>query len=269
VHGKTYPGSTEHQRLLRAIVEQYADDDRVLAVSVFGSIGRGTWDEHSDLDLDVVLADGVSVDAPVEMRRLCEAIGEQPVIAVRDRDADAYVVLASLMELSIRYHPLQTTKVNIVESLVVLGGRLSHAEIAEAGLRNPNPPPPTVADLVAAALRQVVTLEAKLHRRRFWLAYLLLHEARERLLRVYAASHGAQRPYHVLDAADPSLLDRLRRTVPGDDLPSIQRALVALLDLLEHDLGTLSAGQAQLTEAQCGIVAQLRARQARLDLRAE
>ena len=38
----TYPGTAEHQALLRAIAEQYAADDRVLAVSVFGSLGRGT-----------------------------------------------------------------------------------------------------------------------------------------------------------------------------------------------------------------------------------
>jgi predicted nucleotidyltransferase len=252
---------------LRAIVEQYAADERVLAVSVFGSVGRGTWDEHSDLDLDVVIADGVTVDAPAEARRLCEAIGEEPVIVVPDRDDAADVVLASLMGLSIRYHPLHTTKVNIVESLAVLGGRLGHAEIADAGRGNWTQRTPDIADLMAAALRHVVTLDAKLHRRTFWLAYLLLHEAREGLLRLYAACHGGRRPYHALDGAtDPALRDRFRRTLPGDDLPSIQRALLTLLDLLEHDLGALSAGQARLTEAQRRIVAQLRARQARFDL---
>ena len=54
VESTMYPGTPEHQALLRAIAEQYADDDRVLAVSVFGSLGRGTWDQYSDLDLDVV-----------------------------------------------------------------------------------------------------------------------------------------------------------------------------------------------------------------------
>jgi predicted nucleotidyltransferase len=70
------PGTPEHQRLLRAIADQYAGDNRVLAVSVFGSLGRGTWDAYSDLDLDVVLADGVTLDAPEEAQRLCVAIGD-------------------------------------------------------------------------------------------------------------------------------------------------------------------------------------------------
>jgi hypothetical protein len=36
-----YPGSEHHQRLLRAIVAHHGDDPRVLAVIVFGSVGRG------------------------------------------------------------------------------------------------------------------------------------------------------------------------------------------------------------------------------------
>ena len=38
--------------MLRAIVACYAGDPRVSAVVVFGSLGRGTWDSLSDIDLD-------------------------------------------------------------------------------------------------------------------------------------------------------------------------------------------------------------------------
>ena len=263
----TYPGGPEHQRLLRAIAEHYADDDRVLAVTVFGSVGRGTWDEYSDLDLDVVIADAVTLDVPGEVRRLCECLGRVPVVIVPDRDDAADVVLASLMEFSIRYHPLRSTNANIVESMVVLTGRLDHAEIAAAGLKNRKPHAPSFADMVGACVRQAVTVDAKLHRRKFWLAYLVLYEARDRLLRLFAASHGAQRPYHVIDAIlDQSLRVRLGRTLPHDDLPSLQRAFLALIDVLDHDLEALSAGRARLTEAQRQVLAQLRARQANLDL---
>lgn len=262
-----FPGTPEHRRLLRAIADQYVGDDRVLAFAVFGSLGRGTWDAYSDLDLDVVLADGVTLDATEEVRRLCVAIGEQPVIVVPDRSDAADVVLASLMELSIRYHPLAATSPNIVESLVVLAGPLDRAAIVEAGLRNRRTDQPGIPDLLGACLRQVVTADAKLHRRRFWLAYLVLHKARERLLRLYAAAHGAGRPYHALDAAaDPAFRARLSRTLPGDDLPSLQRAFLAVLDVVEHDLDALSAGQARLTDGQRQILTQIRTRQARLDL---
>jgi predicted nucleotidyltransferase len=269
VRSPTYPGTPEHQALLRAIAEAYTDDDRVLAVAVFGSLGRGTWDEYSDLDLDVVTVDGVTLDAPEEVRRLCQMFGQEPVVIVPDRDDAADVVLASLMELSIRYHPLQSTSPNIVDSLVVLAGRLDHTAIVAAGLANRKRRPPDVAELVGACVRQVVTTDAKLHRRTFWLAYLVLHQARERLLELFAGTHGGQRTYHAIDAApDQALRVRLGKTLPGDDLPSLQRAFLGMLDLLEHDLDALSAGQARLTEAQRQVVAQLRARQANLDLSA-
>ncbi len=255
--------------MLHAIADHYADDDRVLAVTVFGSVGRGTWDEYSDLDLDVVIADGVRLDVPNEVRRLCQALGQEPVVVVPDRDDAVDVVLASLMEFSIRYHPLRDTSANIVDSLVVLAGRLDRATIAAAGLKNRKPYPPSFTEMVGACVRQAITVDAKLHRRMFWLAYLVLHEARDRLLRLFATSHGAQRPYHAIeDAADQALRARLSRTLPHDDLPSLQRAFLALLDLLEHDLEALSAGQARLTEAQRQVLAQLRARQANRDLSA-
>jgi predicted nucleotidyltransferase len=261
-----YPGTPAQQALLRAIVEQYTDDERVLAVSVFGSLGRGTWDEFSDLDLDVVTVDGLTLDVLAEVRRLCEAIGQKPVVVLPYGEDAADVVLTSLVELSIRYHPLGTTKPNIVDSLRVLGGRLDHATIAAAGLANRRQQP-SVADVLGACVRHAVTTDAKLHRRAFWLAYLVLHELREEVFRLFAITHDGSRPYHAIDAgADEALRARFGATLPRPDFPSLQGAFLALLDLLEHDLDTLSGGRARLTEGQQGVLAQLRARLARRDL---
>jgi predicted nucleotidyltransferase len=266
----TYPGTPEQQALLRAIVEQYAGDGRIRAVAVFGSLGRGTWDAYSDLDLDVVTVDGLRVDALAEVRRLCEAIGQEPVVLLPYGEDAADVVLASLMELSIRYHPLGTTKPNIVNGLRVLAGQLDHATIVAAGLANERRQHPTVADVLGACVRHAVTTDAKLHRRAFWLAYLVLHELREEVFRLFAITHGGSRPYHAIDACtDEALRDRFGATLPRPELLSLQRTFLALLDLLEHDLDTLNAGQARLTEGQQRVLAQLRARQARLDLRCE
>jgi hypothetical protein len=54
-----YPGTPTHRRFLAAVAAHYASDPRVRAVCVFGSLGCGTWDEYSDVDLDVVVADDV------------------------------------------------------------------------------------------------------------------------------------------------------------------------------------------------------------------
>ena len=60
---ETYPGTERHQRALHAFAAHYRDDPRVVAVVLFGSLARGNWDIHSDLDLDVVLGEGDVVDA--------------------------------------------------------------------------------------------------------------------------------------------------------------------------------------------------------------
>src|SRR5512137_1240571 len=127
-----YPGTAQHQALLRAIVAQYKDDSRVLAVIVFGSLGRGNWDAYSDIDLDVVIADGTTLDVLCELEQLCEALAtlnEKAALIIPDGDDAGDVVLKSLMQLSIRYHPLAQTSPNIVESMRVLVGSLDHAVI--------------------------------------------------------------------------------------------------------------------------------------------
>jgi predicted nucleotidyltransferase len=257
------PGTAEHQRYLAAIAAHYAHDARVDAVCVFGSLGRGTWDAYSDLDLDVVLADGVRVDPSEEVRRLCDALGEAPVSVELDGPEAADVVLPSLMELSIRYHPLATTSPNILYGLRVLVGRLDAGTIMAAGIQNRRPPADP-ASSVRASVRLAVTLDGRLHRRLFWLGYQTLYLARQHLFQAAAAARGRTRPYH---AAEEIALPRsIRDTLPGDDLPSLQRAFLALLDALEHDLPALTQGQAALSPAQRDVVVRLRERQRALDL---
>ena len=52
----------QHQALLGAVVSHYISDARIHAVIMFGSVGRGDWHPNSDLDLDIVIADGLRVD---------------------------------------------------------------------------------------------------------------------------------------------------------------------------------------------------------------
>ena len=45
-----YPGNAQQQRIF-AVTLFYTDDPHVLAISVFGSLGRGNWDDYSDLGI--------------------------------------------------------------------------------------------------------------------------------------------------------------------------------------------------------------------------
>jgi len=66
----TAMGSAAHQALVKQVTAHYAGDPRVRAVAVFGSVGSGTWHELSDVDLDIVTADGVVIDPGAEARAL-------------------------------------------------------------------------------------------------------------------------------------------------------------------------------------------------------
>lgn len=255
-----YPGTPEHQRLLAGIAAYSAADPRILAASVFGSMGRGTWDEHSDLDLDVVTVDGLTLDVPQEVTTLCRALGEEPAVVVPDRADAADVVLPSLMMLSIRYHPLSTTSPNIVDSLLVLTGKISPEAIVAAGLANRRPPSPSAEELVSRCVRLAAVVDVCLRRERFWVGYQVLNEARGLLVQLFAQSQGAVRAYHALNdgVGDPRLHEQFGKTVPAFSVQSLQEAHVALLDLLEHELPALSNGTSHLTPAQREVVRRLR-----------
>ena len=51
-----------YQRLLDRCVEVFVADDRVVALFAVGSVGRGTADASSDLDLVVALVDQAAVE---------------------------------------------------------------------------------------------------------------------------------------------------------------------------------------------------------------
>ncbi|HET9014885.1 MAG TPA: nucleotidyltransferase domain-containing protein [Thermomicrobiaceae bacterium] len=259
-----HPGTPAHRALLRAFVDRYAGDPRVLAVAVFGSLGRGDWDAYSDLDLDVVLADGVSVDPLAEVATLDAAFapaGERALLVIPDGDDAADVVLASLRGLSIRFHPLAATSPNIVDSLLVLGGPLDREAVAAAGLTNRAPRPDIPAWRLDRVVRWAMNVETALRRGNFWQAAYLMQRMRESLLVLFMLTHGGERPYHTFDAAAPAELDRrLEATLHGPGLDAARAAFGRLLDVIERDLGVLSAGRLALTPPQRAVLTGVRLR---------
>lgn len=265
---RDYPGTHRHRKLLRAIVSWYADDLRVLAVCVSGSLGRGTWDEYSDLDLDIVTAFGVKIDVIQELRRLCDSfasIGEKAALIIPDGDEAGDVVLESLMELSIRYHPLHLTSPNILDSLEVLSGRIEPAMVRAAGLANRQKEEPALELLVDRTVRYAVEADAALCRGRRWAATELLHRMRGLLMELFARARERGRGHQVFDAqADEALQRRLGATLPQYDLASARKALTQILDIVERDLGLLTNGRVRLADPHKTVLRRVRVRQASL-----
>jgi len=266
MHADAYAGSAQHQRVLRAVVSYYAPDPRVLAVLVFGSLGRGTWDRYSDLDLDLILVDGVSVAPAQELERLCATfapIGERAALIVPKRTDEGDVVLTSLLQLSVRYHILASTSPNIVDSLHLLWGRIGEEDIRAAGRANGRAEPEALEVLRDRCVRSLLEVDVALQRRRLWFAIEHLGVARESVIALFAAARGAARALHCFQSeADPALQVRLGATLPAGTLASAQQALLQFLDLLERDLDTLAVGHVLLTDGQRDVLRQIRARQA-------
>lgn len=218
----TATGSAAHQALIARFTAHYQADPRVLAVVVFGSLSTGTAHALSDVDLDVVVADDVAVDPVAEVRAV---FGSDAAIVIAHGDS-ADVVLGSLEELSVRWHPLRATSPNITASLTVAAGRLSGAEIAAAG--EANRVPPDTRSLLDVLVREAVGAWKYQRRGRPWDAIAAVERARHALTAL--RGHRDQlRP----DPADPmgALAAVLAETSASFDLGPVRRTLLARLDL--------------------------------------
>ncbi len=259
-----HPGNPQHQALLRAIADYYADDPRILALTVFGSLGRGNWREDSDLGLDAVVAEGVTIEVVPELERLCASfagIGEQAALIIPDRADAADVVLASLMEISIRYHPLADTSPNILDSLQLLTGSLDTATIKAVGEASRQPQREPLALLLDKCLRYALEVDVAMRRELPWLAVELLHRMRGLLMEMYGRARGGVRPLFVFQGeAAPALQARFGATLPQYDWASMRAALEQFFAILEYDLEAISAAQLRLGDNHRAIIAQLRRR---------
>jgi len=265
---KGLPGTLQHQRVLQAIISYYENDPRILAITVFGSLGRGNWDPYSDLDLDVVIADEIKMDVATELMQLGDslaAIDEHIALLIPDDD-DADVVFKSLLELSIRYHPLVNTSPNIVDSMLLLLGRIDLSVIETAGLANRKLDDAPLSRELDRCIRYALEVDSALHRGYLWSAIELLHYMRHGIMALFTYSHHGKRAYQFFQKeADQKMQVRLGGTLPRYDLKTAQESLLQFMDILTRDLDRLTNGQVQLTEAHSELLTAIRARQNDLD----
>jgi hypothetical protein len=234
-------------------------------VIVFGSLGRGNWDPYSDLDLDIIIGDNVHMNVVQELERTIYSfleIGETAALIIPHGKDAADVVLASSMELSVRYHTLMSTSPNIIESMKILWARIDEATIKSAGLANWNTGEASPSQLLDMCVRYALETDIALQRRQLWMATELEHRIRELLMELFAQSHGNPRTIHAFQKeADTALQTLLGSTLPQYNLLSTQKALLNLLDILENSLEQFTGGQAQLMQTHLKIIKQVRERQ--------
>jgi hypothetical protein len=260
----SYPGNLRHQALLGAIDSFYRGDARVRAVLLFGSLARGNWDDLSDIDLDVILADGVALDPVQELCQLCAAflpLGERPALIILDGVDAGDVILESLAQLSVRYHALDTTNPNILHDMLLLTGNLDEATIRAAGECNRKPADSagTLQSWLDRCIYYLPVAVVALQRGHFWDTLEILQRIRKIMLEIYAYSRGSYRAYQFFDRQAPAgVSDMLKTTLPLATLGSLRTALLQTLDILEFNLDLWSNGELNLSDGQRKIIARVR-----------
>jgi hypothetical protein len=263
------PGSTRHQSLLQTIIECYENDDRILALLIFGSLGQDRSDAYSDLDLEVVIRDDVSIDVPREVERVRAAFTEhgERTLFTEIAGNDGYLVVESLIGVALCYHPLASMTPYVLEGWRVLLGSLDAETIRSAASANQHPESP-LGQHVHRALWLALTIDMSVQRHQFWRAVLGLERLRSALVEIFAASRGGKRAYHVFaEQGSAELKSKFQGTFPQyfpdspvDTLHSLGAALLTCLDLIEQELDQLSNGQVQLGLGERDFIGRLRAR---------
>jgi len=247
------PGTLLQQQMLQSILDYYAEDARIAAILLFGSLGRGNWDAYSDLDIDIIVNDNVSIDAHRELTNLCASIKRQhrlEALIIADAE-EGDVVLSNLLEFSIRYHMLADTKPAILDSMRRLAGDVSLDEIRAAANEDYSTVRPENTEIINQCIRYTLELHHAILRGRVWMSLELLQRIRALLMSIYSGSHGADRPVHFFDAqATPQLQQLMISLAPQAEMEPIKAAFFNALLLLQDHLGSFSNGGYELTEAQ-------------------
>ena len=255
-----FPGTPPHQNILKAIAHHYQHDPRIRAVTVFGSLARGNWDQHSDLDLDIIVRDDMLLDPVNEakgLERVLNSIGEKLSFVIPDGEEAVDIVLETLTEISIRYHHLRTTKHVIIENMISIAGDLDLETIRQAGLANlpeKNSSPKMALD---RCFRYAIEINAAIERQRLWMGVELLHRTRNLLMEIYSLTReGGRFTQHFDNSASQELSDLLFSTLPTAN--TLPQAFENILNILQNEIPRFSNGKLHLQSHHRIIIEKLR-----------
>ncbi len=250
----TIPGSERHQELLRLFVDFFKKDERVLAITVFGSLAANAWDRYSDLDLDVVASDTAQFDVRLEVEKFTSCLQQEQArscVVIPNGPEEVDVVLGTLEQFSVRFHKLSATSPNIVQDFILLWGTIDKESIRSAGLANRKPKPVEPRLIVDKTIRCLLETNVAIQRERIWAAVELLHYFRGLLMDLYTLTHGGIRSYQYFERHAPSeLQQKVGATLPGFTLATAREALACSIRIVSENLRELSDGKTSLSGTQ-------------------
>lgn len=243
------PGNKTHQKILQTLLELFRNDTNIEALIVFGSLGRGDWDDYSDLDLDAVVKDAQRAVIQKEIAKMLVVLADAGFSALSSFEEfpnELVIILETLDRISIRFHLLKDTHPAIVGSMRVLFGRLSREDIQKSSIRKEK-----VIDfnlLNNKFLELSIYVPVSLRRNKLINALFFLNKMRQTLIQIYIHSHNLSREFDFEESADTSLLHDLYYTYGVCQKDQIYEAFMKLLDIYEKNIEEISARKIRLSE---------------------
>ena len=249
-------GSQSHRRILQTLVELFTNDVNILAYGVFGSLTRGDWDTYSDLDLDAVLADSSHARVSNHVKAMESVLlshGIASLLIFEENKNEWVFILESLDRISIRFHTLEETSPNILDSFSILTGKLTIEDIARAASAMPKKQ--TDFELLQNKfLEHSIYIPVYLHRNELMNAFNMLTTLRNSLITIYCKSHGLSKSEKFDKHAPQELKDELAATFSQLEPESIKHSFAALLDIYMKSIEEISSGELHLTHEQKAIL---------------
>ncbi len=255
------PGTQHHQDVLKAVLQCYKEDPRILAVIVFGSLSKGNWDEYSDIDLDIIIKDDCITSAAKELQKLTpyfDTANQELAITVYRNQDEVDVVYKSLLQLSVKYHTLDTMHPNVVSNMFILKSSIPEDVIKLAGENNQQSSVKPANEIVSECIRHILGVDCAVKRNNLWLAEDLLYRIRSNLLKLFTESKKGQRPYYYFEKnASESLQYKMLKTFSQGTKQSITVALFQVILLLKEDLDELSSFSTSLSSSQSFVLSEI------------
>lgn len=209
----------DREAVLDRFVDACSDDDRIVAAFLAGSAARGEADEHSDLDLCVVVPDDALDAVVADRERLIAQLGDALFLEDFGNDALVFAILSDGTDIELHFaRESELDRVRsgphrvLVDDRGVLAGmtfqwpEFEHATQIEE-LRN----------VVMWFWHDLSHFAAAIDRGHLWWAAGQLEALRGYCVRLARVEHGAEpmpdEPYWKLDAEMPTApLDPIRST---------------------------------------------------------
>jgi hypothetical protein len=236
-----------HAQLLRRLIDQAGDDERIRVVMVGCSIGRGAGDVWSDLDVNVSVETAAWEQFVPDIEPMVRALDEaQPVLLMQHRleelgDRPHVRVLAEMangVQLDLTAVPLSGwSRHGRAPDVVALYDPDGWTEPLIDEPRGWRVAPAQVAEWHALGWAALSDCSKYLARGSVWEALNRLEEARRMTWRLWAVAVDAPQPAYgvtaVYDAAQPLPPPRLAESLGGAEERDIRRAALVLADVLD------------------------------------